>query len=421
MRMQILGGLVGIISAAGIVSGQVRMQGLGPTPAGELGDELGFAMSSDGSTIVANVGGRAFRWRESEGWRELLPRPVDGARRASVTGVSSTGRFAVGTSTTGRLLETEAVIWDELGPAFAIGDLPGGSVESFGHSISADGNVVVGAGSVSARGEPLAIFRWVRGQGMENLGGYARAYPSYEERNRAICSANGAVVFGHSGDPARGEQQRARHWTGAWTFLGDLPGGTLTSWVRGTAPSGNYAVGEDSTSEGQVGYLWSQERGMEWLGMSPFGQTNGTVAIGVSEGGQTVVGSGSTGWQSQATIWDRQHGWRNLKLVLLTEYGMTQADGWTMALAGAISADGQTIAGRGVNPCARQDIWLVRLLPQSANCLPDFNADGFLDFFDYDAFVGAFEVGIPAADFNGDCFLDFFDYDAFVEAFETGC
>ena len=54
-------------------------------------------------------------------------------------------------------------------------------------------------------------------------------------------------------------------------------------------------------------------------------------------------------------------------------------------------------------------------------CFADFNCDGFLDFFDYDDFVGAFETGDPRADFNGDGFQDFFDYDDFVGAFESGC
>jgi hypothetical protein len=55
-------------------------------------------------------------------------------------------------------------------------------------------------------------------------------------------------------------------------------------------------------------------------------------------------------------------------------------------------------------------------------CPPDFNGDGFLDFFDYDAFVTSFETGTgPSADFNGDGFVDFFDYDAYVAAFEAGC
>jgi hypothetical protein len=63
------------------------------------------------------------------------------------------------------------------------------------------------------------------------------------------------------------------------------------------------------------------------------------------------------------------------------------------------------------------------------DCPADFNGDGFLDFFDYDAFVECFEgLGCPAdnpqgvmADFNNDGFVDFFDYDDFVTAFERGC
>jgi len=56
-----------------------------------------------------------------------------------------------------------------------------------------------------------------------------------------------------------------------------------------------------------------------------------------------------------------------------------------------------------------------------AACRSDFNADGFLDFTDFDAFISAFEVGLASADFNGDGFLDFTDFDEFVRAFEAGC
>ncbi|MDX2117256.1 MAG: GC-type dockerin domain-anchored protein [Planctomycetota bacterium] len=54
-------------------------------------------------------------------------------------------------------------------------------------------------------------------------------------------------------------------------------------------------------------------------------------------------------------------------------------------------------------------------------CKADFNNDGFLDFTDFDDFVGAFEAGNASSDFNGDGFLDFTDFDAFVSAFEAGC
>ncbi len=58
------------------------------------------------------------------------------------------------------------------------------------------------------------------------------------------------------------------------------------------------------------------------------------------------------------------------------------------------------------------------------SCSADFNQDGFLDFFDYDAFVSCFEgagCGNGNADFNQDGFTDFFDYDDYVNAYEIGC
>ncbi len=59
--------------------------------------------------------------------------------------------------------------------------------------------------------------------------------------------------------------------------------------------------------------------------------------------------------------------------------------------------------------------------PTPTPCAADYNADGFLDFTDFDAFVAAFEAGEAGADFNADGFLDFTDFDAFVAAFELGC
>lgn len=54
-------------------------------------------------------------------------------------------------------------------------------------------------------------------------------------------------------------------------------------------------------------------------------------------------------------------------------------------------------------------------------CRGDFNADGFVDFTDFDLFVTAFEAGDSGGDFNADGFIDFTDFDSFVTAFEVGC
>jgi hypothetical protein len=83
---------------------------------------------------------------------------------------------------------------------------------------------------------------------------------------------------------------------------------------------------------------------------------------------------------------------------------------YTIRIGGAASA----AAGAG-------SVTLTCTIP----CAPDFNGDGFLDFFDYDDYVNCYETGScppgRSADFNGDGFADFFDYDAFVEAYESGC
>jgi len=58
-------------------------------------------------------------------------------------------------------------------------------------------------------------------------------------------------------------------------------------------------------------------------------------------------------------------------------------------------------------------------------CGADFDRDGFIDFFDLDAFVACFDAGIcPAGvnpDVNADGFIDFLDFDAFLQIFESGC
>lgn len=54
-------------------------------------------------------------------------------------------------------------------------------------------------------------------------------------------------------------------------------------------------------------------------------------------------------------------------------------------------------------------------------CPADFTGDGLLNFFDFAAFVSAFQAQEPAADFNGDGLFNFFDFPAFIDAFSAGC
>lgn len=54
-------------------------------------------------------------------------------------------------------------------------------------------------------------------------------------------------------------------------------------------------------------------------------------------------------------------------------------------------------------------------------CPSDFDASGFSDTDDFDAFVRAYEAGDFTADVDGTGFVDTDDFDFFVRAFESGC
>lgn len=57
------------------------------------------------------------------------------------------------------------------------------------------------------------------------------------------------------------------------------------------------------------------------------------------------------------------------------------------------------------------------------NAMADFDCDGFLDFFDLNGFIAAFEDGcvsgpVHSADLDRDGFVDFYDFDLFMSAFD---
>ena len=93
-------------------------------------------------------------------------------------------------------------------------------------------------------------------------------------------------------------------------------------------------------------------------------------------------------------------------------------------MAGQVGYNPGLIGATGTDPCAANTtVGVTGQLetPPPAPCRADFNADGFLDFTDFDDFVIAFEAGAASGDFNADGFLDFTDFDDFVTAFEAGC
>ena len=209
------------------------------------------------------------------------------------------------------------------GSAFAdvsfqgLGDLPGGTYGSWAYGVSADGSVVVGR-SLSDRG--FEAFRWTQ-DGMVGLG-----------------DLPGAV----------------------W------PGGRYDSSATSVSADGSVVVGYGRSASGAEAFRWTQD-GMVSLGGLPgvgYDPSNMLIsaATSVSADGSVVVGYARSGEGkgNEAFIWDEINGMRSL-LDVLKSHEVPEVAGWSLALAKAISADGLTIVGYGVNPSGQSEAWRATL------------------------------------------------------------
>lgn len=101
-------------------------------------------------------------------------------------------------------------------------------------------------------------------------------------------------------------------------------------------------------------------------------------ALGVSADGSVVVGRGnsSSSLGDEAFIWDETNGMRSLQNLLESE-GIDLA-GWNLLNAAAISNDGLSIVGTGINPGGNREAWLVQFdsIPDSKPVPEHFTAGG---------------------------------------------
>jgi probable HAF family extracellular repeat protein len=186
-----------------------------------------------------------------------------------------------------------------------LGNLPGGEFNGRALAISADGSVIVGQ-THTAPGRAEA-FRWCDGV-MTGLG----TLPDRERDSAALAaSGDGTVVVGFSRSSSDSEAFR---WEdGKMTGLGDLPGGPFVSTARGVSADGSIVVGEGTSASGEEAFIWSAVAGL-----------------------------------------------RSLRAVLADEFGL-DLEGWRLTDARAVSADGRTIVGVGINPDGAQEGWIATL------------------------------------------------------------
>lgn len=305
--------------------------GLGFVPGGT--DSVANAVSADGSVVVGQSGLNAFRRTAATGMVDI---GGDGA-----TDVAADGSVVVGY--TG--LAVEAFRWTEETGIIGLG-IPSGWIESVARGVSADGSVVVGAGTHRPGPVLGEAFRWTATGGMTGLG----LLPGDLGSDAYDVSADGSVVVGFSQDLSR---TRAFLWTAGSGMIDLLPSSPY-SISYGVSADGSVVVGHD---DGEP-FRWTASGGETLLGLVP-GFDHGS-ALSVSGDGSIIVGINQVNGEFDASpfIWDAAHGSRLLTQVLTGDYGL-DLTGWRLDTATAVSSDGRAIVGYGRNPSGAIEAWIA--------------------------------------------------------------
>jgi probable HAF family extracellular repeat protein len=266
-----------------------------------------------------------------------------------------------------------------------IGDLPGGSFQSYATRVSADGSTVLGE-SISGLG--TQAVRW-RGGVLTALMGPAPSstYASTPDGNicvgfanqgsgiptkwdasgtpqilgRLPCgtngsaiaiSADGSVVVGYT-NSCNAPAYNAFRWTQAsgMTSLGDLLGGPFASVARDVSADGKVVIGVGATAGGNQAWRWTADTGMLPLPFLPGGLSD-SDASGVSRDGTVIVGSSAVPQGREAFRWTAETGAIGLGDL---------AGGSFSSVANSASDDGRVIVGQGSGPNGmRAMVWDVQ-------------------------------------------------------------
>jgi probable HAF family extracellular repeat protein len=249
-----------------------------------------------------------------------------GSFQSYARGVSADGSVVVGESRSAP--GTEAFRWSA-GVMTGLGDLEGGDFNSAATAVSADGSVIVGNGDSGNSMIGTEAFRWTAAGGMIGLGGPQGGIRQSEATG---VSADGSVVVGRS---AAGSFYEAFRWTAesGMTGLGDLPGGFFNSSAEGISADGKVIVGQGRSTQGDEAFRWT-EGGMTGLGDFP-GVDFVSKANAASADGSVIVGEGYSDLGTEAFRWTTEG------MVALGEF-----DGGTyLSQALAVSGDGRVVVG----------------------------------------------------------------------------
>jgi len=288
------------------------MTGMGFPPSNDPFPFSGVqAVSGNGSILAGSASSNdgtnePFRW-ENGVFTPLGRIPGYGTNAHLTTGMSNDGSRIVGWGYNGSGNLAQAWRWEN-GTMMGLGTLSGQpSASSAAYGISGDGSTVVGGSDGQA-------FRWMNGT-MAGLGFLPSPFPNepddndendiYLESYASAASYDGNMIVGSSRTFSYLDQDQteAFRWSsGLMVGLGDLPGGDFRSYATAVSADGSIIVRQGTGLGGEVAFLW-----------------------------------------------DSLHGMRDLRDVLVGDFGL-DLTGWTLRYVNGVSADGTVIVGTGINP-----------------------------------------------------------------------
>ena len=145
-------------------------------------------------------------------------------------------------------------------------------------------------------------------------------------------SANGAVVVGGGHNITLGAEAVRWTATGGTQGIGDLPGGTFSSWANAISPDGSTIVGCGHSANGYEAFRWTAGGGIQGLGDFAGGMFY-SEAFDVGVTGAVGRGNSAAGWQACR--------WSDGSIIPLPAY---PTGGYPMS-ARAVSANGGVIVG----------------------------------------------------------------------------
>jgi len=328
----------------------VAFTGIGSLP-GDVSSQAS-AVSADGLVVVGistSVSGKAqaIRWSASQGLTGLGF--MAGGTSSNARAVSADGSVIVGD---GDAKDAGMAVfrWQATTGATQLKALSDSSLCAAA-GVSGDGKVVVGTCLTIGN----SAFRWTEVTGMVSLGQFGTGS---NRTSNALAISNDASTIVGMGHPVL---TGALLWNsvGEAFVLGLLPG-DISAAATAVSRDGSTVVGYSTQSSSHPrAFRWTPQTGMAAIASTTDSLTD-VIASSVSGDGQVIVGWGNTPNGESALIWDESHGMRRLEDMLKADY-QTKIAGWVLARATAISDDGRSIAGMGVNPGGNTEGWILRL------------------------------------------------------------